>query len=399
MRRLPLVLVLLAGGLTACRGVSVATQNLDVVLSSTDNFRYQGVTTDRWKDMAEAVLSTLRAVTSASSQPETPSAIPDPTEFALENLMALAASREGADDWRDNEQVRVFTRFAVYAPSQLCRERALTMLEPHAHRLSVSGPYVRPAELATAAELIEAVDGLLDGLRAVAAAPEDATARADLEAALEIVEALELDVQGGARLLRSLGPFLRHRTLPADLRERAAALSLEILGPMVREALWSGVRDRSAFVRAAGMRVSIAVLGDAFRVEAVLSLSPRAGLSPWILQEYGGFGLPDQPVEGSAVHVAVADDYVVHGLPLAARRETVEGLELRVAVVYALLRVADSEGVYPIKARHAVMGALSELTDGEVSSLRPEIWEDWWVEAGNALMEQAQALEEAGGSE
>ena len=101
--------------------------------------------------------------------------------------------------------------------------------------------------------------------------------------------------------------------------------------------------------------------------------------------------LPVQPLEDSTVLIAVAEAFESEGLPLAARRNTVEGLQLRSAIVVGFLQVAASELNYPRRARHAAMDALGSLTSGEVESLRPEVWQRWWLEVRTELEDQIQA--------
>ncbi len=391
MFRPALTVIAIAVGLTGCRGTSVATQNLDVVLSSSDNFRYRGATTNHWKDLMDLGLNSLRSVVSAEERPKTEQNIADPTEFAFENLVELASSSQGPTLWRHNEQVRVLARFAVYAPSQLCRELAIRQLASHAERLELDGTFKVPEEPASAAELIEAVDGLTDALRLASRRRMDDTARADFAAAITLVEELEVDVQGGARLLRALGPFLRGRLLPTSLRQRVAALSLKVQRDLVAEAYYRGVRDRSAFVRASALSTSMALHGDDYRVEALLSVIPAEAVEPWILEEYGAYGLPAQPIEDDMVLIAVAEAFEAEGLPLAARRDSVKGLQLRSAIVVGFLQIAATDLLYPRRARHAAMDALASLTSGEVVSLRPEVWEEWWPEVRADLEDQLRA--------
>lgn len=391
MRRPLLLATLLAVGLTGCRGTTVSTQNLDAVLSSTDNFRYRGATTNGWKDLMDLGLNSVRSVVSSEQRPQTEQSIPNPTEFAFENLVDLSSSTQGPTIWRHNEQVRVLTRFAVYAPSKLCRELALRQLAPHAERLELEGAFAPSTRPASAAELIEAVDGLTDALRLASRRRMDATAQADFAAAMTLVEELEVDVQGGARLLRALGPFLKGRLLPTDLRERVAAYSLQVQRTLVAEAFWRGVRDRSGWVRARALSVGMALHGAPYRIEALLTVIPNEPVQEWILEEYSSFDLPIQPLGDEEVLIAVTEAFESEGLPLAARRDTTKGLQLRAAIVLGFLQMAVNQTAYPLRAQHAAMDALAALTSGEVVSLRPEVWEDWWYELQPELEDQLRA--------
>ena len=391
MRRAPLIALLVAAGFPGCRGTSVATQNLDAVLSSNDSFRYRGATTNRWKDLMVTGLNSVRSVMSAEDRPQTEQSISNPTEFAYENLVDLGASTQGPTAWRQNEQVRILARFAVYAPSQLCRELAVRQLASHAERLELSGPFAPPDDAASPAELIEAVDGLRDTLRSVSRRRMDETARADFAAALLLAGELDVDVQGGARLLGALSPFLRGRLIRGEQRAQVAALSLRVQARMTAEALWSGARDVSPFVRAAALRVGMTIFGDPYRIEALLTLDPSSDLAPWIIEEYSGYQLPPALPGDAPVYVAITEAFEEAGVPLAARRETRKGLELRATLATALLRVAVADNAFGIRAQHAAMNALSALSSGELVSLRSEEWLVWGEEALSHLAEQMQA--------
>ena len=129
--------------LGACRTTTVATQNLDAVLSSTDSFRYNAATTGVWEDLFSNSLASLKSLTRGKPPAPKERGVPNPSRVALANLLRLADSDEGPEAWRHNEQVRTFARYATSAPSQLCRERAVLSLVPHAKRLGITEGAVR----------------------------------------------------------------------------------------------------------------------------------------------------------------------------------------------------------------------------------------------------------------
>ncbi|MEL6904955.1 MAG: hypothetical protein AAFP22_06090, partial [Planctomycetota bacterium] len=267
------------GLLAGCRTTRVAVQNLDAVLSSTDGFRYQGRTTTPLRDLVESGLGVIALPFGGREDDDGLQPIPNPTKLSVDELIRLADSTQGGRAWRENESVRVFARFAVGAPAQLARERALLELVPHARRLGIDAlpPLDEDAVSANAPELLEALDGLVDAARARLSESGAATGtqKADFDAAVGVLERAELDVAGGTRLLRALGPFLRASRLPADARERLEELSTAVQQRLVARALRRGLSDRSALARAAAYRASIELFGDAFAVEAVFACVGR----------------------------------------------------------------------------------------------------------------------------
>lgn len=142
---------------------------------------------------------------------------------------------------------------------------------------------------------------------------------------------------------------------------------------------------------AAALRVGMTTYGDPYRIEALLTLDPSNDIAPWIIEEYSGYQLPPALPGDAPVYVAIAEAFEEAGVPLAARRETRKGLELRATLATALLRVAVADNAFGIRAQHAAMNALSALSSGELVSLRSEEWLVWGEEAMSHLGEQMQA--------
>lgn len=392
--RAPIVALLLVVSATlGCRGTSVATQNLDATLSATNQFRYQGAITSLWRDALDLGFGSITDAAGVEQSPDKIVVIKNPTKLALKNLKNLTESTQGRSQWRQNEQVRTLARWARYSPSQLCRERALLDLAPHGERLTVIDPFF-PDEAANAAELIAALSGLVDAMREIVVKKSDLTetAQADFDAAIDVLASTSIDIEGGSRLLRALGPFMKGNALPRELRDRIDELSVDVQETMIREAIWAGARDGSQFVRAAALQVGIQVYGEPYRAEALLALGPRGDLPPAVVEKYTRFDIPTVPPAMSRVHVAVSDSYKEAGLPMDARRQTESGIELRGTLVFTLLRIASSELTFTDEARHAAMRALSTVSDGELKTLRPEEWDDWWRTVAPRLETELEAL-------
>lgn len=384
--------------LAGCRTTSVAVQNLDAVLSSSDQFRYQGATTTPLRDLLESGFGAFLAAPFGreAPQPEV-QPIPNPTKLSVTELIRLADSTQGGRAWRQNESVRVFARFAVGAPSQLARERALLELVPHARRLGVESlPPLDDAEIsANAPELLEALDGLVDAARARLAdgAQASETSRADFEAAADVLQAATIDVAGGSRLLRALGPFLRAPRLPSDARERLEALSLDVQRRLVMQALRRGLSDRSSVARAAAYRAAIELLGDPFAIEAVFACTGRGDVKQALGDRFNDFKLPQVPAIYGEVHLAVTDHFRVHGLPGIATAHTPDALRLRGSLFTGLLRMAADDFLFDDTSRHGAMAALAAVSSGELETFREEEWTEWFRELSAELQAEIERLE------
>lgn len=382
-----------------CRSTSVATQNLDAVLSSEDTFRYQGDTTTFWEEfIGESVRQFTGGLLGRSSREESLDAIPDPTGFALDNLLDLRRSGQGRSSWRNGEHVRTFARYALFAPSKLARERALLELVPHAERLGIDTPYVPQGPTANAPELSEELSGLVDAARRILAERPEPTATAvlDFDAAVDVIERSEFDVQVGSRLLRAIGPFLRTNALPGAQRERLAALGLDVQKELVVEALARGLGDPTDLARSAAFRANLEVFGEEFAIAALFSFLPPQFLREEVVRRFDRFVVPTVPPTFEEVHFAVFEYLESHGLPAEAIGETVPALQLRGVMFAALWRIAINTIVFSDRSRHAAMRALGTVSGGELETLRWEEWDTWQREKSDEMRRKIDALRGVG---
>ncbi|MEZ6017507.1 MAG: hypothetical protein R3F49_20510 [Planctomycetota bacterium] len=382
--------MLVSGG---CKSSEAASHNLDVLMSSEERLRYVG-------DLRSAIEQLVRGFVDPSMLEEgswlggsDDTAIPDPTDAVVENLLALSHSTDGPDRWREAEQVRQLARYASVCPAGLGRERALLELAPHGLRLGIDQP-LKAGKVANAEELRVRLEALVDGAKQMLALGNkaDATATADFEAACRVLAEAEVDIAGGRRVLRAVSPFLRLSGLP-DAAERALVdLSEALQKRLVTEALARGLHDEAPYVRAAALRANAAVFGDPFLIEAALSLGVeplQARLPDGLGEAYTAFGVPSEDVDIPDARVEVCRLLVERGLPKVAAASDGAGLTLRFGLYYALTQVATSYNLFHPMARSHAMLALDAVSGARLGSLREEVWDAWWREVGPGLDAQA----------
>ncbi len=387
--------------LSGCRSTSVATQNLDAVLGSSDQLRYRGDTTTVFRDVFSSVVEQVTRGVGATSDAAALDPIKNPTRLGLENLILLARSRQGPEEWRQNEQVRVLTRYARFAPSQLLRERALLELGVHGQRLRIPARFLASENVAGAAELAGVLNVLVEATRSLLEDRSSEAARAGFDEAIALIGGLEYDVQGGSRILRAIGPFLRGSGIPGEQRDKLEELSIDVQRRCVREAIQAGLFDPSPVVRAAAVGSGVEALGESFLVECTLALVPAAFTSDDVRARYSTYGVPNVPADFVEVYLAVGDALALNGMPADAQAQTAEGVQLKVVLFSALHFVAVNDLLFPSRSRHAAMRALGALSGGELATYREEEWDGWFKDRADQLGTELRRLrrEAAGTSE
>ena len=397
-RLAPLAGLSLLGG---CLATEVASVNLDQLLTEENRFRYAAKIETGWRYFARQFLDEdwfgEGVLREAELEP-----VPDPTGTALVNLLDLDKGAWGVDEaWIHAEQVRQYARYAVFCPSALVRERALLELADHARRLPVAPPEPVPPEgapdaSANPAEIRLALEGLVEVLdRVVQTGAFDATARTDLAASCALLGGLELDIEGGWRLLKVVARFGLVQRVPRGELAPILALSEEVQARLARQALGRGRADPHPRVRAAAVHASLAAYGDDFLLEALIDLpTPGAVGATYRLRSPG-------PGE-EEVLVAVLRAVRQRGLPIPERLNAVEARRLRLRLLFSLVQVAHDYTVYGDRVRAAAMLALSDVSDSGLDTLRESEWSRWWrafEERERAWLEDAaEAAREAPGA-
>ena len=278
----------------------------------------------------------------------------------LDNVLAL--SKFSAEDPRiATMQAKWLTWLAVADPWALTRERCVLGLGQLANQLSLDATPGRPPEEAIStpeevevalAQLIRASKTSIFEKRA-----PDETEALDIVSACQVVNELELDVEGGHRALEVIELLLNAGDVSKDFREPLIELSRSLTERLTGQVFALAVRDEEPVVRAAAVQAIVHANGTSI-LRQVLEQMTRES-SPVVLnrvmQLIQVYGLPDHP-KGTTAETA--------------RR--VE--EVWIDVLYSFA-TQHPEG----SVRTNAMLALTAVADGP-DSLREEEWQNWWIE-------------------
>ena len=343
---------------SGCRVVDSKAWNLAQLHDANGHHKYTGALEGDLEYYFRHVVTRSLTGNLAHVEEKSPSAVQNPSEACLENLISLEGFT--IDDPRNRGlQVEWFSRLAVADPSRLSRERAVLALGRAGARLEAGNPEPFPKESTPAGPgaVGEALAGLVRAAKPVlekggSASPTEAL---DLESACQVVLDLPLDIDGARRMLHAgidvgaaLG-FARKEAAPV------AKLCEDLERRCVRFALAGALRDQDPLVRGAGVEASVECVGPEV-FDPILQQLPNEPSPEVVLRVLGlvrRYGLPSKPPPGSDVTQEVAQ-------------------RARFGAMYALLQRPES----PVRV--AAMLALERVTDANLHSLREEDWQAWW---------------------
>lgn len=372
--------LVLAATLTACRSADVATANLDELLDDDDRLRYTGAVQTGWQFFWQGFIPPGWLTEDSPLRSDEVVPIPDPAGMALKNLLALRKGTFSSDRWLHAEQVRQYVRYAVDCPASLCRERAFLELADHALRLGPLETVREPEPPASPAEISEALKGLVQALNAMLEGGGEVseTRRTDFEAACALCERLNLDVDGGWRLLKVVARFGEVSRVPADELQPLFRLSTAVQRDLVGSALARGRHDPHPRVRAAAWRANEAAFGRRFLAEALLAIPlPEMdpdGRRPTTLL----FGLEGEWRGEHEPSLAVLELVREKGLPIPRDLDSLEKMRLRYRELFTLVQIAHDFIAHSDRVRTAAMLTLGRVSGADFTSLRKEDWDVWW---------------------
>jgi len=308
--------------------------------------------------------------------PPAEKAVKNPPKRCLGALLHLDAGDVSPS--LEAAQVRQCAFVAMRCRYYLSRERAVLELGAAAVRLGLDEPVAPPEEPTDAGELTEAVRGLIEVATRLRTkgAPLDATDGADLEAACALVLEQPLDLEAGRRVLKAIELFDLPPRSPDDPFAALYDLSEDVQRQLVVQGLSAGRRDRHPRVRAAGLRANHQAYGDAFLLFELLRLESALDKNT------------ELPFEGEAL-VELLRLVVEHGLPQAEEVNAFQQQELRMRMLFTLVRVAMSFSAFENPVRSMAMRALGAASGAGFESQLFEDWTAWWTEYGERLAERS----------
>ncbi len=355
--------------LGGCRVVDSKAWNLAELHDANGHHKYTGAMEGDLEYYFRHVVTRSLTGNLAHVENKTPSAIQNPAEACLENLISLEGFT--IDDPRNRGlQVEWFSRLAVADPSRLSRERAVLALGHAGARLQAGNPEPFPKESTPAGPgaVGEALAGLVRAAKPVLekGGSASATEALDLESACQVVLDLPLDLDGARRMLHAGIDVGAAAGFSSKSAAPVVKLCEELERRCVRFALAAALRDQDPLVRGAAVEASVETVGtevfDPILHQLAGELSPEVVLR--VLGLVRRYGLPSKPPAGSNVTQEIAQ-------------------RARFGAIYTLLERPESS------VRVAAMLALDRVTDANLHSLREEDWQAWW-KASRKPDEQAQ---------
>ncbi|MCP3919207.1 MAG: hypothetical protein GY711_27020 [bacterium] len=366
--------LVLAFGSAGCRTAEVASYNLDQLMAPEGRFRYVADVQSGWRFYFRQLFDPSWFAEDSFVFGTAPEPIEDPTDLALDNLLAVRGTTFVNDDQRFADHVRHFVWYATASPSALCRERALLELVPLAAEVRLEKPVTRFPEPANAAELSEALAGLTQALGPMLS-PSAATTTevSDFVAACELLGGRQYDIEGGRRLLRIVSSFTTSRRLERDELQPLRKLAEDVASDVVAQALTRGLLDPTPYVRAAAYRANYEVFGEPFLEEALTSLVIWDDGQP-----SSSMGLLAVRPDEEDLIVGTLGLLRENGMLTRAHDGDLAGREVRFTVFWILQKIARGYAIYGDRSRTAAMLVLQELSGSGLSSLREEDWIRWW---------------------
>lgn len=339
---------------TSCRLIEADAYNLDQLHGADGRHRYSAALEGNFEYIVRHQFGALFP-NSNLSQSKSPSPVKNPSGQCLTKMLRLAGY-DSASPTVASRQVEWFSRLAVDDDAILSRERALIELGKAAERLDV-GPRELDAQIVPAgpAALSEALASLSRAVtQSLSREGSEEMRKADLTAAVDLVEGLDLDLDGSRRALRVTTELLKRGGLFSRATPELERLNLHLQRVCVERSLARALDDDDPLVRAAALEAVVRARGP----EALAPLLMRLALEPTevasrTLQLVTELGLPEGPPPDMPAD-AEPPDYL--------------------ASIYRVVELLRDEGHLRVKA----MQALSATSGSGIVSLREEDWQAWW---------------------
>ncbi len=358
--------------LSGCRAADVRAWNLDQLHSGDGHHHFSAALEGSWEYYFRQVLVPSLTGGNSTLAKKSPKAVKDPAETCLEELIELE-TLDIADRYNRARTIQWSARLAVDDGSLLSRERALYVLaraaQPLGRILPVGPPKDRP--VADPDAVSSALGSLVAAVRPLLGMGEwNATAEADLAAALELVRGLNLDLNGARRAL-DVACSLAARTGWEGRGSGIAALVEDLERTCASRSIARALGDNAPRTQAAAIEACETVAGHGVLAGLLLQGADKPGTPALvlgrILQRLREGGLVRESPEPGAPGPAELVEQQLHALYfIAVNREEPD-------------------------LRAAAMRVLSAVSGSGIHSLREEDWQGWWdlrtahAEPGEAL--------------
>lgn len=351
--------VALVALLPGCRAVDVRAYNLEQLHTGEGQHHFAAALEGSWEYYFRHVFVPMVAGQYSDLAKKSPKPIKDPAETCLEELLELE-SLDMSDRYTRARTIQWSARLAVDDRSLLSRERALYILaraaRPLGHILPVGPPLGRPVSDPDAVG--SALASLVAAARPLLGLGEwNATAEAELTAALELVRGLNLDLDGARRSLE-VGCTLAARAGWEGRGSGIASLVTDLERTCVSRSIARGLADDAPRTQAAAIEAAEAVAGHAVLAGLLLRAAAQSGTPALVIER---------------ILARLAAGGLVRESPEPDAPAPAQLVEKQLEALYRIAIDREEPGL-----RVAAMNALSNVSGSGIHSLREEDWLDWW---------------------
>lgn len=345
--------------LPACHAADVRAWNLEQLHAHDGHHHYSAALEGSWEYYFRHVFGPALTGPSSTLLVKSPKSVKDPAESCLEELLELELL-DVSDPYSRARMIQWSARLAVEDPSFLSRERALYVLARAAGPLGriVPAPPAKDRPIADP----EAVSSALGSLVAAAKpllglAPWNPTAAAELHGSIELLRALNLDLDGARRSLDVACTVAERAHWKGDAQE-LVQLVTELEQSCVARAVAHGLADEAPRTQAAAVEASAAVAGHSVLAGLLLQGAAQGRTSPIVLER---------------ILVLLRKDGLVRESPDPGAPASPQLVEDQLRALYSLALNRQEPAL-----RVAAMSTLSVVAGTGFESLREEDWLGWW---------------------
>ncbi|MBK7641852.1 MAG: hypothetical protein IPJ19_02175 [Planctomycetes bacterium] len=346
--------------LASCRAVDVRAYNLDELHAADGHHHYSAALEGSLEYWFRHVVAPMLGPAQSAIGKKSKKAVKDPAQTCLEELLALG-KLDITERYNRARAIQWSSRLCVDDPSLLSRERALYVLARAAAPLGriLPVPADKQKPVANPDAVSSALGSLVAASRPLLGLGEwTATAEAELAGAVELVGALNLDLDGARRALDVACGLAQRAGWEGRGRGLGELVTL-LERTCVSRGIAHGLADEAPRTQAAAVEAAESVAGHGVLAGLLLQGAQRASTPPLVLER---------------ILERLAAGGLVRESPEPGAPPPAQLVQEQLQALYQIALGRDES-----ELRVAAMSTLSALSGSGLHSLREEDWQEWWL--------------------